>query len=218
MIARRALMFAVVTIGMLGGVCGAQTAVPHFTIAASNVTMPSSGSGTIAFTLTSVDGFAGSVGVTCGEPTVNAGVLIPFCGPAGGGVPVTPPIVLTANGTANGTAPILAIEYTNAKDVGGPKLRGHGGAVSWAVVGVLMLGVGLRRRRRLAGVLVVVGMMVGLTALSGCGGPATLTPGVYTYTLSASQAGLTTPGPVVSTAVQVTVPAGIVVKKESPVP
>ena len=66
--------------------------------------------------------------------------------------------------------------------------------------------------------LLVVGMMVGLTALSGCGGPPTLTPGVYAYTLTAAQVGVDPPAPAVSVTVQVTVPAGIVVKKESPVP
>jgi hypothetical protein len=39
----------------------AQSATPAFTISASNTTMPASGMGAIPFTLTSVNGFAGSV-------------------------------------------------------------------------------------------------------------------------------------------------------------
>ena len=41
------------------------TPAPSFTISASNVTMPSSGTVPIPFTLTSVNGFAGMVSVTC---------------------------------------------------------------------------------------------------------------------------------------------------------
>jgi hypothetical protein len=208
----KALMLAAVV--LMGGVCGAQTAAPHFTIAAANVTMPSSGSGTIPFTLTSVSGFAGSVIVECSGPTVAAGVEVPNCA----SVPVPAPIVLSANGTATGSVSLNAIEYVTSKDAGGPKLRGHGG-VSWAVAGVLLLGVGFGRRRRLSGVLLAVGMMVGLTAMSGCGGgPATLTPGVYAYTLNAFETGSTTPGPVESITVQVTVPAGIVIQRVGPPP
>jgi hypothetical protein len=210
MTGKKALIFAVVLLALVPGVSGAQTATPHFTIAASNVTMPSSGSGTIPFTLTSVDGFAGSVIVTCGDPTVAAGVQIPTCG----SVPVPAPIVLSANGTATKSASLNAIEYVNeTKDAGGPRVCGHGGAVSWAFAGGLLLALGFRRRRRLSGVLLGVGMMVGLTAMSGCGGPATLTPGVYAYTLNAFQTGANTPVPVESITVQVTVPAGIVIQK-----
>lgn len=202
----KALMHAAVV--LMCGVCGAQTVTPHFTIAATNVTMPSSGTGTIPFTLTSVDGFAGSVIVECGDPTVAAGVQIPNCA----SVPVPAPIVLSAKGTATGSASLNAIEYVTAKDVGGPKLRGHGG-VSWAMAGLMMLGLGFRRRRRFSGVLLAVGMMIGLTAMSGCGGPATLTPGVYVYTLNAFETNVSNPVPEVSITVQVTVPAGIVIQK-----
>ena len=220
MTGKKALVFWVVVLALMPGVCGAQTATPHFTIAASNATMPSSGSGAIPFTLTSVVGFAGSVAVTCTAPTVNAGVQIPLCEDGGSGaIPANPPIVLTANGTATGIAPLEAIEYANsAKDVGGTKLRGHGGAVSWALAGLLMLGVGLRRRRRLSGLLMAVGITIGLTVVSGCGGPATLTPGVYTYTLNAFESNINNPALNVSTTVQVTVPAGIVIVKKGPVP
>jgi hypothetical protein len=206
----QALAFPVVLLALVSGVCGAQTATPHFTIAASNVTMPSSGTGTIPFTLTSVDGFAGSVIVECADPTVAAGVQIPNCA----NVPVPAPIVLSAKGTATGSASLNAIEYVNeTKDAGGPKVRGDGGPVSWAFAGGLLLALGFRRRRRLSGVLLAVGMMVGLTAMSGCAGPATLTPGVYAYTLNAFETGVNNPVPGVSITVQVTVPAGIVIQK-----
>jgi hypothetical protein len=67
-------------------------------------------------------------------------------------------------------------------------------------------------------------LLVVLTGLSACGGPTTLTPGTYTYTLTATslqEASPTTPlGSEVSasTTVVVTVPPGIVVKYGVPVP
>ena len=58
----------------------AHAATPSFTISATNVTMPSSGDGSIPFVLTSVDGYIGTVAVQCPEVNAPAGARIPYCG------------------------------------------------------------------------------------------------------------------------------------------
>jgi hypothetical protein len=77
-----------------------------------------------------------------------------------------------------------------------------------------MLGIGLQRKRtrRFARVLLAIGV-IGLTGMgiSGCGGPPTLTPGAYVFTLKAnSNPPLGALGLSASTTATVTVPAGIV--------
>ena len=58
----------------------AHAAPPSFTISATNVTLPSSGDGSIPFVLTSVDGYVGTVAVSCPEVNAPAGARIPYCG------------------------------------------------------------------------------------------------------------------------------------------
>ena len=99
----------VVFSALASGLCAAQlpavAPAPSFTISATNVTMPSSGSVAIAFTLTSVNGFVGSVAVDCIAPTEPAGVKAPFCEDYG---PVRA-FPLTADGTATGSYEVVAI-------------------------------------------------------------------------------------------------------------
>jgi hypothetical protein len=183
--------------------------VPSFTISASNITMPSSGEGPIPFTITSVNGFAGSIGVNCNPPNPATGVREPGCE----GGPAMAPLVLTANGTATGGVYIDAIDPLPAHEVSRLNLPGHGRGASWALAGVLLLGFGLRRRKGWSGsVLLTLGLLIGLTGLGACGGPVTLTPGVYTYTLNAFTSGGTSPSISTSTTANVTVPPGIVVQ------
>lgn len=64
---------AVVSIALSGAPLLAATPSPSFTIAATNVTMSSNfatGTGSTSFTLTSVNDYAGNVGIICGGPTV----------------------------------------------------------------------------------------------------------------------------------------------------
>jgi hypothetical protein len=192
------------------GFCSAQTPAPSFTISATNVTMPSSGMVAIPFTLTSVNGFVGSVSVFCFLPTVAGSVNKgPYCedyGPAHA-------FPLTANGTTTGNYSVVAIlpDVLPAAKSANQRVRDG----RWALAGVLMLGIGLRRKRRFArgwmavGVLGLIGM-----GLSGCGGPPTLTPGPYAFTLSAQSVD-TTPTITASTTAIVTVPAGIVTKSSN---
>jgi hypothetical protein len=208
----KALSCLVVLSTLASTACAAQAPVPAptFKITASNVTMPSSGTVAIPFTLTSVNGFVGSVAVQCEGPTEPAGVRAPVCEDFG---PVRA-FPLTANGTTTGSFEVVAIPPKVVPVVSGVNPLRHGQGASWALAGILMLGFGLKRRRtrRFARVLLAIGA-IGLTGMgiSGCGGPPTLTPGVYTFTLDANSISDTLNVSLsASTTATVTVPAGIV--------
>jgi hypothetical protein len=76
-----ALTCLVVLLALASGPCWAQapSAAPSFTISASPVTMPSSVFVAKPINLTSVDGFVGTVAVTCAPPNPPAGVNEPSC-------------------------------------------------------------------------------------------------------------------------------------------
>jgi hypothetical protein len=203
----------------------AQSATPAFTISASNVTMPASGMGAIPFTLTSVNGFAGSVVVGCSPASQPAGSILPQCG---NGVVVVP-YTLTANGTTTGTLNLIAYNppcsgpcpikllspprqrgAVNLAEAGGLDRPRHRGAATLALAGVVLLGFGFRRRaRQLRLMLLVVGIMAGLAGVSCGANHNTLTPGTFAYTVSAVEVTTNSPTVAVSTTVNVTVPAGI---------
>lgn len=189
-----------------------QATVPGFTISAGKVTMPTSGDGVIPFTLASTGGFSGSIEVTCTPPSPPAGVREPQCGPAGP-VAVPPPIALAANATATGEEDLLPYVYLPPSTSSLHRER-HGRGAVLSLAGVLAIGLGFARRRSSLRVvsgtpLLALGTLVGVMALSGCGGGLVdLTPGTYTYTLTAAEEG--SPASSASTTVQVTVPPGIV--------
>lgn len=194
--------------------CNAQHAVPPtptFTISATNVTMPSSGTVSIPFVLTSVNGFAGQLIVSCTPPTESASVRLPYIDLGG---PVFA-FTLTANGTAPGSISLQAkkppVVYVPAR-MNLPVRPGHHRRATWSLASVFLLGIGLRKRKAWAARLsLAICMLIALTGLNACGGGPTLTPGTYTYTLTASQnsPSLNLPQPSSSTTVTVTVPAGI---------
>jgi hypothetical protein len=193
----------------------AQSATPSFTISASSATLPTSGTGSIPFTLTSVSSFAGYVGVSCGPANPPSGSILPQCNYTGGG-PAQPPYTLTANGTVAGSLNLVAYipPCSNPCPVKLLSPPRHRGAVNLALASVLLLGLSFRRRpaRWLTLVLCAVGILAGLAGVNACGAGAgkTLTPGTFAYTVSATQTGTTTsPSLVANTTVNVTVPVGI---------
>jgi hypothetical protein len=190
----------------------AQSATPRFTISASNATMPASGTSTIPFTLTSVNGFAGMVVVSCGPANPPTGSILPQCNYTGGG-PAAPPYTLTANETITKSLNLVAYipPCSNPCPVKLVHPRRHRGAVNLAFAGVLLLGFGFRRRaRQLRLALLLIGILAGLAGVAcGSGNRNTLTPGTFIYTVSATQVTIDTPTLAVNTTVSVTVPAGI---------
>jgi hypothetical protein len=117
-----------------------------------------------------------------------------------------------ANQTVNGNWKLLA--SLPVPDPVKFNLRKHRGGLGLALAGVAMLGIGVGRRRdaRFGQVLFGFALLVGLTAIGGCGGSQkTLTPGSYTYMLTATEQGSSSPITATAT-LTVTVPPGIVVK------
>jgi len=161
-------------------------AKPDFVITATDVTMTSAGSsgtGSTAFTLTSLDGYTGTVQVTCDPPTPQSGVKVPYCG----GPIASPTYKLTANQVMTGTVSL----YTSAVPalVSLPGRRGHRLAQGLALAGLLLFGFGLRRcgMRWLTVMLLAVGSLAGLAGISACGGNSDIvTPGTYAYTIRAT--------------------------------
>ncbi len=185
------------TLGVVFFSSSARAATPGFTIAATGVSMSStasSGVGSSSFTLTSVNGYSGSVRVGCAPPTPPTGVKVPFCGngvPVSGAIPVQPPITLAANEVVTGTISFynFPVPCSNPCPVSLPRHKGHGLVPGFALAGALLLGFGFRRRaaRWFTLTLLSVGVLAGLAGISACGGNnSVVTPGTYVYTITAT--------------------------------
>ena len=169
----------------------ALAATPAFTITATDVTMSSNGTsgvGSSTFTLTSLNGYTGTVFVGCISPTPPTGVNVPFCDLSPG--PVRPAYTLTANQVVTGSIPLQNyIPPCNPCPVSLPHRGGHGLAPGLALAGALLLGFGFRRRaaRWLTMTLLAVGALAGVAGISACGGgnSSVVTPGTYAYTVTA---------------------------------
>jgi hypothetical protein len=208
-------VFSAMTSGLYAAQAPAVAPAPSFTISASNVTMPSSGMVAIPFTLTSVNGFAGSVAVLCVEPTVVGSINRgPYCDQGGPLMAYT----LVADGTTTGSVTIVAIKPNPVPLASKSSLIGHGRGASWALACALILGLGLKRKSvlRLSRIALAVFLLMGLAGfgICGCGGPPTLTPGTYPFMLNATSVS-TNPSLYASTTATVTVPAGIVTSNGS---
>jgi len=167
----------------------------------------SSGTGSSAFTLTSVNGYVGTVGVNCSNLDPPAGVNVPICDFGGPAFPVS--YTLTANQVMTGSILFLNSQPP-CKDGVCPVSLPHRGARRLAqgltLAGALLFGFGFRRRaaRWLTLTLLAVGTLAGLATISACGGNNNaVTPGTYAYTIMAKD--LTTNASV-TTLVNVTVP------------
>ncbi|MGP8251603.1 MAG: hypothetical protein ACLQHF_06175 [Terracidiphilus sp.] len=190
------------TLGL--GIYGAQAraVTPSFTVSATNVTMSSSGSngtGLSIFTLTSVNGYTGTVGVTCYPANEPAGAKLPYCGGS------LPPVgyTLNANAVVTGSLPFFNVPVP--EPVSMPVRRSQAVTAGLALAGALLVGIGFRRKVSRCLFLVLLGAVTfaGLGAMSGCGGSnSVVTPGTYSYTVKA----LDTNSVTVSATFEVTVP------------
>jgi len=190
-------------LSFMGSGSPALAATPHFTITATNVTMSSNGAngvGTSTTTLTSVNDYSGSVRVVCISPTLPAGVKAPYCN----GAIAPPPITLSANQVVTGSIGFYTCSGIGCP-VSLPLRRGHRLAQGLSLAGALLFGFGLRRRpkRWLTLILLGVGSLAGLAGISACGGGSAMTPGTYTYTITATDINSAVS---VSTSIDVTVP------------
>ncbi len=188
----------------LGGVRARAAATPTFTISASNVTMPTSGNGSIPIALTSVNGYAGNLAITdCSATNSPAGAKLPTC--AGFGGPLG--FALTANATVKGS--LLLIPPGGVLPPSAASLSHrlvHGGAAGLALASVLLFGLSGRRRaaRWLILALFALGTLTGLAGISACGGNSNaMTPGTYSYAITATD---NKTGTSVSTSTSVIVP------------
>lgn len=167
----------------------------------------STGSATSTFTLTSVNGYAGTIDIGCEPPTPPTGVKVPFCDLSVG--PARPPYTLTANLVVTGIIPLVNASppCTDVCPVILPHHRSHRFAPSLALAGMLLVGFGFRRRRArwLALMLVAAGALAGLAGITACGGANTnvVTPGTYAYTVSATDVKTSVS---ITTSINVTVP------------
>jgi hypothetical protein len=185
----------------------ALAATPAFTIAATNVTMSSntsSGQGSSPFTLTSVDGYTGTVGVNCSNLNPPAGVRTPLCDFGGPAYPLVE--TLSANQVVTGNISFLnSLPPCNPCPVSLPRRVDHGLAPDLALAGALLLGFSFRRRaarwRTLA--FLALGVLAALMGISACASNNAVTPGTYTYTISAVDMNTHV---AVTTSVNVTVP------------
>jgi hypothetical protein len=182
----------------------ALAATPNFTISAANTIMPSSGFGSVPVTLTSINGYVGSVTTNCNPTNPPAGAKLPICGG-----PTAPPIfALTANQTVKGS--ITLMPYGDDLPFPASMLHRDGRrlAPGLALAGVVLFGLRIRPRDwyRLALTFFVLFVLVGLMGISACGGKGNsngMTPGTYQYTVTAGDINT---GEYVTTNVAVTVP------------
>jgi hypothetical protein len=193
--------FFVAILAFAGARSVAQTA--SFTLAAENAAMPTRGTGSIQWTLTSVNGYEGLITVDCAPSNPPKGANLPWCeGPVN-----PPPFGLTANETLSETFLLSATPGSGVQSF--LHRAPQGGAGSLALAGVLLFGAGFRRRvARWVRLTLLAGCaLTGLVSTSACGGYSnTLTPGTYTYAITAWDLNTNVSA---STTANVTVPPGI---------
>jgi hypothetical protein len=158
-----------------------------FTIVAASVTMPATGDGSSAFTVSNIP-MAGTLGVTCEYSGPATTARIPTCG---GGAIFSKAV--TAGQTIQGAMTLYP--YGILVPAGKrPAVRRRPDARLFALALMApLLGLGWRRGRRWL-VLMAIGAVV-LGGVSACGGnPNGMTPGTYSYLITAdNESGAPTP-------------------------
>lgn len=175
----------------------AQSPAPTFTITTGNVTVSPTGTASVPYTLTSVNGYIGTVTVTCTSPTVAAGISVPYCvvppnstncnpPPAPPAAPL-PPNVCDLNPNQVFTSSFSLIGNSATATAGFSANRNPALVIFLAFA--LLSGLTLRRHsaRRLTLPLFFI-VLAALSCTTGCGAiPRGFTPGTYTYVVGATQ-------------------------------
>jgi hypothetical protein len=180
----------------------AATPTPSFTIVATNVSLPGQGTGSSQLTVTSMDGFAGTVGISCFAPNVAniTEPVIPSC---------TEPVVnlvVPANGSVSGTMIFYPPWEINTYDPASLPVRRNSRSsrtmLASLIIGGVMLGWRIRKAvNRHVALCVAVALSLSLAVLAGCMGQGGLamTPGTYAYAITGTAAGLSETAPVLVT-------------------
>lgn len=159
----------------------AATTAPGFKVTASNISLSGQSRGSSQYTLTSVNGFAGTVAVVCNGPDPNLypDLIMPSCAEP------TQELVVPANGSISGSMLFYPPWEGVTGQLARPAKPGAAPLLAGAFAGLGLLG--LRKRAGswitlLLGV-VCLGTLAGAVGCLG-GGGLQMTPGTYTYTLS----------------------------------
>jgi hypothetical protein len=182
-------------------------AAQSFAISAAPATTDSQGAGSIKFTVSGIP-FSGQLVVACqyaGSVSYQAQARLPVCGigPIVAFTVTTGQTVNSAMSLVPWGSPIPLAQHS------APQKVQRGLASGFLFAGVVLLGFGLRRRRRLPPWLLVLAALAIASGLAACGGSSTVPPaGTYPYTMTAT---LNSTSPAIlsaatSTTVNVTVP------------
>jgi len=198
------LLFSLLTIAAFGVAGGRACAAGTFAVAATNVTMPSSGLGSSQFTVTSPP-LTGTLFVSCTiAGPVDPTTKVPTCS---GGPLVSIPV--KAGQTVTGAIPFYPYGVIVPAALGRvPHGLTGAPAGGLALAGVLVLGLGLRRRNWRWFVPMLLAVVVA-SAAGGCGGGSNaMMPGTYQYKISVvnSSSNGGAPTYLATTTISVTVP------------
>jgi hypothetical protein len=152
---------------------------PGFTIAATNVTMPSGGSiASSPFTLTSVNSYAGQVSVSCAYTGGNMGARVPTCG-----IYTNPTFALGANQAVKGSLTLSpygkVIPFSAVQRPG----VGAAGLPVFAAATLCFFTLGRRLRRgRWNWIAMVIAGLIAMGGITSCGSGMS---GTFPYTVTA---------------------------------
>jgi len=156
-------------------------AAPGFTVTASNVSVTDTGSGSSSYTVTSVNGFSGQVGVSCLPPEIDGSLVLPNCNEA------EQIVTLKANGSASGEIQFTPPPTVTARNQNGP-LHPAGPMAAGAM---LLTGLAAARRRRrwsraLTPAILGAALLASIAATGRIGhGGLAMSHGTFGYTLQA---------------------------------